>query len=70
MNKKKASPSRRSQCDKIKEELSKRAKLNAANCIGVWGNGGPRRHFWFYFEVGKLMLSGAKSFRWHVLSDS
>ena len=52
VNKKKASPARRSQSDKIKEELSKRAKLNAANYIGIWGNGDPRRHFWFYFEAG------------------
>ena len=58
MNKQKAPPTRRSQCDKIKEELSRRAKLNTANCGGVGGNGGPQRHFWFYFEVGNLCFLG------------
>lgn len=32
----KALPARRSQSDKIKEELSQRAKLNATDSIGIW----------------------------------
>lgn len=37
VNKEKIPPARRSQSDKIKKELSQRAKLNATNSIGIFG---------------------------------